>query len=187
MNFLLSYVLKSLDSSRVKILSKRNGEKIESYCRSSIFKLEMQKSTSKQPYIFEMETKQTRKTTIVNTRGSQGTQVTQRMWRERCHKAAPQNRPFRRRLPPTLHGGSDRSERCDGSRHISVRVNYAMVSLVLAPGNAVTTGTVIDSARRPTGCEPAALANSNIWSFGGIFLIKPGLFTNLAGFFLFPL
>ena len=57
MNFLLSYVLKSLDSSRVKILSKRNGEKIESYCRSSIFKLEMQKSTSKQPYIFEMETK----------------------------------------------------------------------------------------------------------------------------------
>ena len=32
-------------------------EKIESYCRSSIFKLEMQKSTSKQPYIFEMETK----------------------------------------------------------------------------------------------------------------------------------
>ena len=41
----------------MKILSKRNGEKIESYCRSSIFKLEMQKSTSKQPYIFEIETK----------------------------------------------------------------------------------------------------------------------------------
>ena len=34
-----------------------NGEKIESYCKSPFFKLEMQKSTSKQPYIFEIETK----------------------------------------------------------------------------------------------------------------------------------
>ena len=56
MNFLLSFVLKSLDS-RVETLSKRNGEKIESYCKSPFFKLEMHQSTSKQPYIFEIETK----------------------------------------------------------------------------------------------------------------------------------
>ena len=47
----------------------------------------------------------------------------------------------------------------DGSRHISVRVNYVMI--ILAPDNAATTGTVIDWPRKPTGCEPAALANSD--------------------------
>ena len=47
----------------------------------------------------------------------------------------------------------------DVSRHISVRVNYVMI--ILAPDNAATTGTVIDWARRPTGCEPAAFANSD--------------------------
>ena len=47
----------------------------------------------------------------------------------------------------------------DGSRHISVRVNYVMI--ILTPDNAATTGTVIDWARRPTGCEPAEFANSD--------------------------